>query len=256
MIFLDTGFVFALVYADDVHHARVREVLEKYRGRALADFVITTNHVVAETVTLLRMKAPRPAGQARTGGPDRPAVVGRGIRTGTSRDAGRGGGGPRLSRQTSRQVFFAEERMGLDARPFRMLKFRSIRVDAEASGPGRTTKTIRGGRVGTFIRKTSLDEFPQFINVLMGDMSVVGPAPSSQPTSSNSAAASPATWSATARRPASPAGRRSTACAATRRSPSAPNTTCGTSRTGRSGSIQDHAAHRPRCLRQVGVLSA
>ena len=57
MIFLDTGFVFALVYADDIHHARVREVLEKYRGRALADFVITTNHVVAETVTLLRMKA-------------------------------------------------------------------------------------------------------------------------------------------------------------------------------------------------------
>jgi predicted nucleic acid-binding protein len=55
--FLDTGFLFALVYADDVHHARVREVLEGYRGRPLADFVVTTNHVIAETVTLLLRKA-------------------------------------------------------------------------------------------------------------------------------------------------------------------------------------------------------
>jgi len=51
LIFLDTGFLFALVYADDVHHARVREVLERYRDRPLADFVVTTNHVIAETVT-------------------------------------------------------------------------------------------------------------------------------------------------------------------------------------------------------------
>jgi predicted nucleic acid-binding protein len=57
VIFLDTGFLFALVYADDVHHARVREVLERYRDRPLADFVVTTNHVVAETVTLLRKRA-------------------------------------------------------------------------------------------------------------------------------------------------------------------------------------------------------
>jgi predicted nucleic acid-binding protein len=57
VIFLDTGFVFALVYADDVHHTRVREVFDRYRDRPLADFVLTTNHVVAETVTLLRKKA-------------------------------------------------------------------------------------------------------------------------------------------------------------------------------------------------------
>ena len=75
-------------------------------------------------------------------------------------------------------VFFAQERMGLDAKPFKMLKFRSMRVDAERSGPGWTTKDDpRRTRVGAFIRKTSLDEFPQFINVLMGDMSVVGPRP-------------------------------------------------------------------------------
>jgi len=55
--FLDRGFVFALVYADDVNHVRVREVLDRYRDRPLADFVLTTNHVVAETVTLLRRKA-------------------------------------------------------------------------------------------------------------------------------------------------------------------------------------------------------
>jgi Undecaprenyl-phosphate glucose phosphotransferase len=75
-------------------------------------------------------------------------------------------------------VFFAQERMGLDAKPFKMLKFRSMRADAERSGPGWTTKNDpRRTRVGTFIRKTSVDEFPQFINVLMGDMSVVGPRP-------------------------------------------------------------------------------
>jgi Undecaprenyl-phosphate glucose phosphotransferase len=75
-------------------------------------------------------------------------------------------------------VFFAQERMGLDAKPFKMLKFRSMRADAERSGPGWTTKDDpRRTRVGTFIRKTSVDELPQFINVLMGDMSVVGPRP-------------------------------------------------------------------------------
>lgn len=57
MIFLDTGFLFALVYADDVNHARVRDVIESYRGRPLKDLLVTTNHVVAETVTLLRKRA-------------------------------------------------------------------------------------------------------------------------------------------------------------------------------------------------------
>lgn len=75
-------------------------------------------------------------------------------------------------------VFFVQERMGLDAKPFKMLKFRSMRTDAEANGPGWTTKDDpRRTRVGSFIRKTSVDELPQFINVLMGDMSVVGPRP-------------------------------------------------------------------------------
>jgi exopolysaccharide biosynthesis polyprenyl glycosylphosphotransferase len=75
-------------------------------------------------------------------------------------------------------VFFVQERTGLDARSFLMIKFRSMRQDAEASGPGWTTKEDpRRTRVGKFLRRTSIDEFPQFINVLMGDMSLVGPRP-------------------------------------------------------------------------------
>jgi len=75
-------------------------------------------------------------------------------------------------------VFYVQERMGLDTRPFKMLKFRSMRVDAEKDGPGWTKENDpRRTKVGTWIRRYSLDELPQFINVLMGDMSLVGPRP-------------------------------------------------------------------------------
>ncbi len=75
-------------------------------------------------------------------------------------------------------VFYVQERMGLDARPFKMLKFRSMYVDAEKDGPGWTRPNDpRVTRVGRFIRKYSIDELPQLINVLMGDMSLVGPRP-------------------------------------------------------------------------------
>jgi Undecaprenyl-phosphate glucose phosphotransferase len=75
-------------------------------------------------------------------------------------------------------ALFAQERMGLDARPFKILKFRSMRQNAEVNGPGWTTKDDpRRTRIGAFIRKASIDEWPQFINVLMGDMSLVGPRP-------------------------------------------------------------------------------
>jgi len=75
-------------------------------------------------------------------------------------------------------VFYAQERMGLDARPFMMLKFRSMRRDAEANGPGWTRPNDpRRTRLGIILRKLNVDELPQLINVLIGEMSLVGPRP-------------------------------------------------------------------------------
>jgi Undecaprenyl-phosphate glucose phosphotransferase len=75
-------------------------------------------------------------------------------------------------------VFYAQERMGLDAKPFMIVKFRSMRQDAERAGPGWTTRDDpRRTRLGAWLRRLSIDEFPQFINVLIGDMSLVGPRP-------------------------------------------------------------------------------
>jgi exopolysaccharide biosynthesis polyprenyl glycosylphosphotransferase len=75
-------------------------------------------------------------------------------------------------------AFYVQERMGLDAKPFKMIKLRSMRQDAEANGPGWTVENDpRRTKLGTFIRKTNIDELPQFINVLVGDMSLVGPRP-------------------------------------------------------------------------------
>jgi Undecaprenyl-phosphate glucose phosphotransferase len=76
-------------------------------------------------------------------------------------------------------VFYRQERCGLNGRTFSMLKFRSMRVDAEQqTGAVWAQKDDpRRTRFGTFLRQTSLDELPQFINVLRGDMSLVGPRP-------------------------------------------------------------------------------
>jgi Undecaprenyl-phosphate glucose phosphotransferase len=79
-------------------------------------------------------------------------------------------------------VFYVQERMGLDARSFLMFKFRSMRQDAEVNGPGWTVKDDpRRTRIGAVIRRYSIDELPNLINVLLGDMSLVGPRPE-QPT--------------------------------------------------------------------------
>jgi sugar transferase (PEP-CTERM system associated) len=75
-------------------------------------------------------------------------------------------------------VFYRQERVGLHGRRFMILKFRSMRVDAEKDGPRWAAKNDnRVTRVGGFIRKVRIDEIPQVINVLKGDMSVVGPRP-------------------------------------------------------------------------------
>lgn len=87
-------------------------------------------------------------------------------------------------------VFFSQTRIGLHGRPFKMYKFRSMVTNAEelkkklAEENGQSDRFIfkikddpRITKIGHFIRKTSLDEFPQFFNVLKGDMSLVGPRP-------------------------------------------------------------------------------
>ncbi len=75
-------------------------------------------------------------------------------------------------------VFFLQARVGMDGKPFYMLKFRTMRTDAEAQGPGWTKPADpRVTRLGSFLRRSSLDELPQFINVLLGEMSIVGPRP-------------------------------------------------------------------------------
>lgn len=75
-------------------------------------------------------------------------------------------------------VFFQQDRAGRYARPFRLVKFRTMVVDADRflDATGRPTRE-RVTRVGRFLRRWSLDELPQFYNVLKGDMSFVGPRP-------------------------------------------------------------------------------
>jgi Undecaprenyl-phosphate glucose phosphotransferase len=76
-------------------------------------------------------------------------------------------------------VFYRQERMGLDGRPFWVYKFRSMRVDAEeVTGPiWAREDDPRCTTVGRFLRHWDLDELPQIWNVLKGDMSIVGPRP-------------------------------------------------------------------------------
>lgn len=76
-------------------------------------------------------------------------------------------------------IFYKQERMGIGGDTFKMLKFRTMRMDAEKeTGPVWARKNDpRSTRLGSFLRRTSLDELPQFINVFKGDMSIVGPRP-------------------------------------------------------------------------------
>ena len=76
-------------------------------------------------------------------------------------------------------IFFAQDRVGLNGRVFRMLKFRTMRVGSREEGDTRWTSDNdpRRTAMGVLLRKTNLDELPQFLNVIKGDMSIVGPRP-------------------------------------------------------------------------------
>ncbi len=75
-------------------------------------------------------------------------------------------------------IFYSQERVSFDGSRFRILKFRTMRMDAEQKGPGWTTQgDSRVTGLGKFLRAYSLDELPQLLNVIKGEMSIVGPRP-------------------------------------------------------------------------------
>lgn len=75
-------------------------------------------------------------------------------------------------------AIYRQERLGLGGKPFVVLKFRSMRIDAEAAGPAwASLRDPRVTRVGAFLRASRLDELPQLWNVLCGDMALIGPRP-------------------------------------------------------------------------------
>lgn len=83
--------------------------------------------------------------------------------------------------ESSGGVFYRQERVGRNGIPFKLWKFRTMRVNADKLG--KLTVGMRDPRItgaGYFIRKSKLDEFPQFLNVLVGEMSIVGPRPEVQ----------------------------------------------------------------------------
>src|SRR5438067_8102966 len=76
-------------------------------------------------------------------------------------------------------IFYSQERLGLRGKPFRIYKFRSMRTDAESAKHAiwATENDPRITRIGRFLRATHLDELPQVLNILRGDISLIGPRP-------------------------------------------------------------------------------
>ena len=83
-----------------------------------------------------------------------------------------------IKRESKGPAFFIQERIGRDGRPFRMLKFRTMHQELSGDAPAPDSPyDARITRIGRYLRRYSLDELPQFLNVLFGEMSVVGPRP-------------------------------------------------------------------------------
>lgn len=84
-----------------------------------------------------------------------------------------------IKMETKGPIIFKQERLGINGRVFKIYKFRSMKIDAEKDNAGlfNYADDPRVTKVGKFIRKTSIDELPQLLNVLIGDMSLVGPRP-------------------------------------------------------------------------------
>jgi undecaprenyl phosphate N,N'-diacetylbacillosamine 1-phosphate transferase len=74
-------------------------------------------------------------------------------------------------------VIFQQDRLGLNGQVFKIYKFRSMCIGAEKDGVYETKGDMRVTKVGRIIRKTSIDELPQFVNIIKGDMSIIGPRP-------------------------------------------------------------------------------
>jgi len=90
-----------------------------------------------------------------------------------------GGAAALIKREDGGPVFFRQERVGLHGESFEVLKLRTMVVNAEAQGAGFAVDAgdSRILKIGDFLRKTSIDELPQFWNILIGEMSLVGPRP-------------------------------------------------------------------------------
>jgi lipopolysaccharide/colanic/teichoic acid biosynthesis glycosyltransferase len=86
---------------------------------------------------------------------------------------------PAIWLDSGRPILFGQRRMGRGGAPFKLIKFRTMAQDAEADGPPRWAgrRDPRVTRVGRFLRRTRLDELPNVVNVLRGEMSLVGPRP-------------------------------------------------------------------------------